>query len=633
MHNVDHREDSSSASMALTQQQFENLVDRLESDADRSPTLYKLKLGVFALLGYFYIAAILLLLLAAAGLIVAVIIAGKSAVLVKLIIPIVVLIGLVLKSLWIKLAAPQGRRTTKREHPRLFAVIDEVRRAAGAPRAHEVQLTNDLNAAIVQVPRLGLFGWHKNYLILGLPLLQIMSLDEFKAVLAHEFGHLSGAHGRFGAWIYRVRAGWSRLSESLQRQEHWGQFLFVPFFNWYAPRFAAYSFVQARQQEYEADRLAAETVGAGALANALVRLNLKGEDLERSYWPSIFKAADDQPTPNVTPFRGLMSAERRGFLPEAAEQLRQALERTTSTADTHPSLRDRLAALRRPAAVPGEIACSAAEALFGAQLDELAAQFDRDWSGAVDEWWRNRHAHVQNGRAKLEALATKHEQLNDVELYEYALLVEEFEERDKAFEIYKTLVLERGAKQGAKYAYARLLLEQDGNAAIALLEEVMRDMPEATLPACDLIVGYLHAHGRQKEAQPYIDRYYARQHQEHKARAARETVRTTDVYLPATLSDQSKTALTALLARHRKEIKAAYVVRKRTAEGEAPLHVVGILRRSPFYKLESSDAYRRLIHQLAAQANVKEELLFIGIGGEHKGFIKAFKRVAGSRVV
>ena len=339
--------------MAITQQQFDDLVTRLEQDAGRSPKGYKLRLGAFALLGYVYIFGVLLLLLAAIAAIFAVIVAGKNAVVLKLVIPIVVLVGVVLKSLWVKLGAPQGRRLTRREHPRLFEVVDDVRRAAGAPPAHEILLTNDLNAAVVQVPRLGLFGWQKNYLILGLPLLQILSLDELRAVLAHEFGHLSGAHGRFGAWIYRVRAGWSRLNESLQREEHWGQFLFVPFFNWYAPRFTAYSFVQARQQEYEADRLAAESVGAAQLANALVRLNLKAEELELSYWPSIFRAADDQPTPDVAPFRGLMSAERRSFLPQAAEQLRQALEQKTSTADTHPCLRDRLAAIRRPARRPG----------------------------------------------------------------------------------------------------------------------------------------------------------------------------------------------------------------------------------------------------------------------------------------
>ena len=223
-------------------------------------------------------------------------------------------------------------------------------------------------------------------------------------------------------------------------------------------------------------------------------------------------------------------------------------------------------------------------------------------------------------------------ELNDVELYEYAMLVEEFEDRTKAFEIYKTLVFERGAKLGAKFAYARLLLEHDGNAAIALLEEVMRDMPQATLPACDLIVGYLHAHGRQQEAQPYVDRYYARQQQEHSARVARETVRVTDSYLPPTLSAQASTALNAALAKHRKQIKAAYVVRKKTPEGEPPLHVVGVLRRTHLLKLESSDANQRLINQLASEVRADEDILFIGLNGEQKSFIKPFKKVAGSRL-
>jgi Zn-dependent protease with chaperone function len=617
--------------MAITEQQFDELVSRLENEAQRSPRSYKLKLGAFALLGYVYIGAVLLLLVAILGALAAAIVAGKGAALIKLAIPVIVLIGVVLKSLWVKLEAPHGRRLTRCAHPRLFEMIDEVRRRAGAPRAHEVLLTNELNAAIVQVPRLGLFGWQKNYLILGLPLLQLLSLDELKAVLAHEFGHLSGAHGRFGAWIYRVRAGWSRLNDSLRATKHWGQFLFVPFFDWYAPRFAAYSFVQARRQEYEADALAAETVGAAALANALVRLNLKGEELERDYWPSVFKTADEHPTPSVTPFRGLMSAERRGFMPQAAERLRQALERATSTADTHPCLRDRLAALGRVAAVPHEPAGSAAEALFGAKLAELAEHFDREWHGAVAEWWRNRHAHVQNGRTRLAELAARRDELGDVELYEYALLVEEFEDRGKAFELYKTLVTEGGAKLGAKYAYARLLLERDGDAAIALLEEVMRESPATTLPACDLIVGYLRSEGREREAQPYIDRYYARAEHEHKARVARETLLVRDTWLPATLGAESRAALEAALSKHRKQVSKAYLVRKRTPDGEPPLHVVGVLRRVSVF--ESSKAKQRFINQLAADTRTDEEILFIWLNGEHKGFMKRFKKVPGSRLV
>ena len=617
--------------MAITQEQFDELVTRLERDAERNPEFYKLKLGAFATLGYVYIAVVLLGLLGVAGAIVAAIVAGKAAILFKLVIPLVVLMGVVLKSLWVKLEAPRGVRLARQDHQRVFATIEEIRRAAKAPCAHEVLLTNDLNAAIVQVPRLGLFGWQKNYLILGLPLLQMLSLEEVKAVLAHEFGHLSGAHGRFGAWIYRVREGWARVNASLQQAEHWGRFLFVPFFNWYAPKFAAYSFVQARQQEYEADSLAAETIGAEPLARALVRLKLKVEDLERQYWPSVFKAADDSPTPRGAPFRGLMSTEHRGFLPQAAEQLRTALQRRTSTADTHPSLADRIAALGRRAAVPPAVETSAAEALFAAQLPKLAAHFDDEWQSAVAAWWRDRHEHVKSVRAKLAALAGRpRAELSDAELYELGMAVEEIDSPDKAFEIYESLVRDRAAKGGAKFAYARLKLQRGDESGIALLEEVMRDAPEATMAACDLIVGYLHERGKTKEAQTYIDRYYARQEHEHAARAQRLSLRITDKFVPHTLSTESLQALKAAFAA-RRDVKAVFAVRK-TTDGE-PLHVVGVLRRAPFWKFERSDADWRVINELATTVRTAEEILFIALNGDQKAFIKRFKKVAGSRIV
>jgi Zn-dependent protease with chaperone function len=618
--------------MPMTNAEFDALVTRLERQAGRSPTAYKLKLGAFAALGYAYVFGVLLVLVGIAVWSAIVIVVGKGGGLIQLVIPLFVLIGVVLESLWVRLEAPRGLRVSRSDYPELFRIIDEIRKATAAPPAHEVLLTNELNAAIVQVPRLGLFGWQKNYMILGLPLLQMLSLDELKAVLAHERGHLSGAHGRFGSWIYRIRAGWARLADTLQRQEHWGRFMFVPFFNWYAPTFAAYSFVQARRQEYEADRAAAEAYGAAPLGHALVRLNLKGQELDNHYWPSIFKAADDSPTPAAAPYRGLMSAERRGFVAEAPEQLRQALELKTSTADTHPCLRDRLAALGRPPCVPPVLGASAAEHLFGASLGALVARFDAEWQTAVAEWWRGRYEHVKNGRAKLTAAATRpRAELNDVELYEYASLLEELDDAAKAFDIYRELVVERGARRGAKFSFARMLLLRNDESGIGLFEELMRDMPEATLPACDLIVGYLRSRGRQAEAQPYIDRYIARHEQEQRARAERETVRVKDKFLPHTLSADALASLKEALARHRRQIKLAYLVRKQVPEGEPPLHVVGVLRRSSLFKLESSEANRRLVNELAGEVRVAE-VIFIWLNGEQRTFKKPFKRVAGSRI-
>jgi Zn-dependent protease with chaperone function len=428
--------------MPLSQDQFDALVARLEAAAARNPGAYRLKLGAFASLGYLYVFGVLLALIAVCVMLGFAVVQGGAAVLVLkyALIPVVVLIGLVLRSLWVRLDAPRGLVLAPGDHPTLFAAIDEVRRSAKAPAADVVLLTNELNAAIVQVPRLGLLGWQRNYLILGLPLMQIMPLTELKAVLAHEFGHLSGAHGAFGAWIYRVRAGWARLHERLSQENHWGSFMFVPFFGWYAPKFLAYSFVQARRQEYEADLLASESYGAAPLAAALVRLDLKGEELSRNYWPGIFAEVDRSPAPTAAPFDGLLRPERRGFLPEAAEWLSQSLKRPTSTADTHPCLKDRIEAMRITAAVPPPVTQSAAEALFGPKLPDVVGHFDAEWRRSVAEWWSDRHAHVRTGREKLAGFRGRDVTLlDDDSLFEYARLAEEFDSVDAAFPLYEAL--------------------------------------------------------------------------------------------------------------------------------------------------------------------------------------------------
>jgi heat shock protein HtpX len=52
---------------------------------------------------------------------------------------------------------------------------------------------------------------------IGLPLLQLLSVSQFEAVLAHEFGHFHGGDTHIGPWIYRTRAGIGRTLSTLQR--------------------------------------------------------------------------------------------------------------------------------------------------------------------------------------------------------------------------------------------------------------------------------------------------------------------------------------------------------------------------------------------------------------------------------
>jgi Zn-dependent protease with chaperone function len=119
-------------------------------------------------------------------------------------------------ALWARQQAPEGVAITREQAPRLFDLIEKVRRKSGAPAPDVVLLDGELNAAILQQPRLGLLGWHRNTLILGLPMLMALSVKQLAAVIAHEFGHLQGAHGKLGAWVYRTRRSWWVLAARLR---------------------------------------------------------------------------------------------------------------------------------------------------------------------------------------------------------------------------------------------------------------------------------------------------------------------------------------------------------------------------------------------------------------------------------
>ncbi|HSE19553.1 MAG TPA: M48 family metalloprotease [Pyrinomonadaceae bacterium] len=134
------------------------------------------------------------------------------------------------------------------------ASIGWVSTALSGPKIDRVMVSEDFNVSIVQIPMFGMFGWLHNYLVVGLPLLRAVSPAEFRSVLAHEVGHLSGKHGRFSGWIYHLRQSWIEILTRVREERSYASFLFEPFIKWYAPYLNAYSFVLVRAQERQADQ-------------------------------------------------------------------------------------------------------------------------------------------------------------------------------------------------------------------------------------------------------------------------------------------------------------------------------------------------------------------------------------------
>jgi Zn-dependent protease with chaperone function len=376
--------------------EFRRMVAAYEHSSRHDPRRFALVTAAYAAFGYASILVALVLAVVALKWGVGRLFVGRFNVgLLFLLIGCASLLWSLLGALWARQQPPEGVAITRNEAPRLFELIDKVRRKSGAPAPDVVLLDGDLNAAIVQQPRLGLLGWHRNTLILGLPMLMALSVKQVAAVIAHEFGHLRGAHGKLGAWVYRTRRSWWVLAESRERARlgaTWADLALAVFFKHFFPRFNARAFVLSRQQEYEADRVAHKAVGAQHAADGLIGMSVQARYLHERFWPAVYATASKTATPQVQPYR-LMRKRIRDALAQrsAAAWLRDELKRLPSDTDTHPSLRDRLAFAEVKPALPAAPEVSAAEALLRDSYRSWIERFDARWKEQVGEQWSELH--------------------------------------------------------------------------------------------------------------------------------------------------------------------------------------------------------------------------------------------------
>ena len=110
-----------------------------------------------------------------------------------------------------------GLLLTPADAPALFREIEQVRAQVGAPALDAVYLNSECNASIRQHRRL--WGGTRNVLWLGLPLLELLSADACRAILAHECAHIAGRHGRYASRVYFARQQWQEAARQLARRK------------------------------------------------------------------------------------------------------------------------------------------------------------------------------------------------------------------------------------------------------------------------------------------------------------------------------------------------------------------------------------------------------------------------------
>ncbi|WP_374339076.1 M48 family metallopeptidase [Leeia sp.] len=178
--------------------------------------------------------------------------------------------------------------------PRLFAFLHQLADEARAPRPKRVYLSKRVNASVFyDLSFFNFFFASRKNLEIGLPLVNMLNVTEFRAVLAHEFGHFAQRSMAVGRWVYIA----GQIASHLVHKRDWLDSLLlqlsytdfrIAWLGWvlrliiWAIRSMLHSLfllvvlaerALSREMEFQADLVAVSLTGSDALIHALHKLH------------------------------------------------------------------------------------------------------------------------------------------------------------------------------------------------------------------------------------------------------------------------------------------------------------------------------------------------------------------------
>ncbi len=184
---------------------------------------------------------------------------------------------------------------TEHEQPRLYAFIRQLTKDTQTPFPKKIYLSPDVNACVFYNSSFwSMFFPIRKNLQIGLGLVNSVNISEFKAVMAHEFGHFSQRSMKVGSFVYNVNRiiynmlfqnnsysnflqGWANtgnvsaifasITAGIARSIQWVLRQMYGVINKSYMRLS-------REMEFHADAVAASVSGSKSLVTALRRIEL-----------------------------------------------------------------------------------------------------------------------------------------------------------------------------------------------------------------------------------------------------------------------------------------------------------------------------------------------------------------------
>lgn len=216
--------------------------------------------------------------------------------------------------------ASEDMELKPKEHPRVFKFLHVIADETGAPKPHRVFLSPRVNASVsYDLSFINLIFPSKKNLEIGFGLVNVLTLSEFKAVLAHEFGHFAQKTMAVGRWVYIAQ---QIATQIVNKRDALDKFLVglsrfdlrVAWIGWIL-QFVVWSIrsltdtlltgvilaqrALSREMEFQADLVSVSATGSEALINALHKLGGADDALDRAFGFANNEYANKTPVKDV----------------------------------------------------------------------------------------------------------------------------------------------------------------------------------------------------------------------------------------------------------------------------------------------------------------------------------------------
>lgn len=623
----------------MKSRQYYELVQRYEQEAKTQPKKFHRRLRRQLWLGYGYIFFVLL---------VSVLLVGglgwwawsQPHFVTFLLFAVVALYTLQsVGQLFTPLDPMSGVRLTADQYPILFKEIDSLREQMDIPAISDVVLTHEMNAGAGEYRSWFFFGEKRRFLGIGLPLFKTLTADEMRSVIAHEIAHLARGHSQLTATLWHLRTSWFKL---LSSGGIWWS-LFARYYGYYLEAMAA---VLSREYEFEADRIAFESVGRKATISGQLWIELLSHFSEFRFQQWLDAKSDQSSPPDNAVSELLNRLEQTPDQAQSLPLLRRALAAETSIHETHPSRKDRIVRAGFPTGdslqkmaddawdvIQNRPPADAAEHFLRSNYDSLVQQLNEIWKKDSELMWSEIHLSHQQHSAELEALdkeiAATEAPASEFQMERRCNLVANINGADSGHEAFQELLVSHPNNPAAlfycgNYAYYQTI---EPELAESYFLKAMEADPRYESAISAQMVEICRELEKPEDANQWQEHSFSAADTVEESLAERSFVHQKDKFLPAELTEEQRELIVSQLSAD-KRVERIWAARKEVEYySEKPVFVFGIEVTYRSFAYYHDHYFDKILAELLEHTRFPHDFFVLHLHGEGKVFRKKFKKL------